>query len=219
MGLDSLVDIAYGCCVGSTLSFTKYVEYKVKNRPLTALWHQASIAVAYNQILDSWCNTSDAPDILVLLHDDLEIVDSDVEQKLVEAFEDDGVEMVGVVGSERAPDTLNWWDYGLVGQQHAGAANVHGERTEGSVRAVDGSFIALSYSAITEYRFDTRYSGFHGYDVDIARQVHAGGGKIAVAPIRTQHHTSIGFKSPAIEASWQQANLKYVQKWSQSEDS
>ena len=112
--------VAYGCCVGSFEKLQHYVLPRIGDRPLFAAYNQASIAEAYNAILGSCRNGHGWTwyDALVLLHDDLEIVDTVeyFEERVREAVAQPDVALVGVAGGYGV-GSLAWWNANTVGHQ------------------------------------------------------------------------------------------------------
>lgn len=200
----SAVVIVYGCCVGSWDGFAANIIPRVGNAEMIALSGQDSIASAYNKILRSLRGRT--LDALVLLHDDLEITDPDHELKILSAADRHAVS--GVVGSRGDTATLAWWDLGPIGHQITDSAEV-GSRQFGLANTVDGSIMILSGWAVQNLRFDERYPGFHGYDVDLCRQMT----DVGVIDLATHHHTTLGWKSDDIRSSWEFADQIYRGKW------
>lgn len=196
--------IVYGCCVGSWGKFTANVIPRVGDAEVIALSGQSSIAATYNKILVSLRKRP--VDALVLLHDDLEITDPDAVAKIHAAAET--YALSGVIGSRGDASSLAWWDSGCVGYQMTDSGPVGSQQFD-SAGTVDGSIMILSGRAVQHLWFDERYPGFHGYDVDLCRQM-AGVGAIDLA---THHHTTLGWKSDEIRSSWEHADQIYRDKW------
>lgn len=201
--------VGYGCCVGSWEKLARNVTPRVGDRPLLALSGQTSICVAYNTILDAYRPSQ--LDALILLHDDLEITDPQAEAKFLEALADPSVAMVGVCGGVGDRE-LSWWNSPTIGHQLTDSGPLDfGPRT-GEVAFIEGSIMVFSPWAIQHLRFDTAYPGFLGYD-DICLTARARGKRVMVADVDTHHHSTLGFKSPAIAASWAQAAQIFEKKW------
>jgi len=202
------VRFAYGCCVGSWEKFQRNVVPHVgPNRPLLALAGSDSIVFTYNLILDAFAGDVDA---LVLLHDDLEITDPDAELKFADALAEDDVELVGVAGG--GGKSLYWWEHDPVGHQPTDVMNIDFGRRTGDVELIEGSIMVLSRWAIENVRFDSRFTGFHGYD-EIAMQVRAQGKRVVVEDVDTHHHNPMGYRSPESAAECRRANQLYREKW------
>jgi glycosyltransferase involved in cell wall biosynthesis len=208
-------DVVYGCCVGSWTKFEKYVQPQLyasrsnDNRRCITRFGASAIAPAYNTILNELCGTRDLPDMLILLHDDLEITDENAEEKFLNALEAD-VALVGVCGG--GGESLYWWEHSPVGHQLTDVMNIDfGQRT-GDVELIEGSIMVFSRWAIANLRFDTRFTDFHGYD-EIAAQARALGKRVVVADVDTHHHNPMGYKSPESAAACRLANELYREKW------
>jgi glycosyl transferase family 2 len=204
--------IAYGVCVGSWERFYAYVAPYTHSREVVALYGQKSIAVAYNRILATYAHPLQSlPRALILQHDDLEITDPYAEDKVLEAFQDPDVALVGVAGGG-ADLGLAWWNVNPVGHQRTDSMNIDfGPRT-GYVDSLEGSFLAFSPWAIQWMKFDTGYPGFHGYD-EISMQVKRKGKRCLVIDLDTHHHTKVGFDSVASEEEWLRADKRFREKW------
>lgn len=213
MGFSSVVasTIVYGCCVGSWSKFCDYVEPKVHDREIIALAGQTSIASAYNKILSA-CRGRDV-DMLVLVHDDLEITDLHAEEKLLAALADETVGLVGVAGGAKI-SSLAWWAFETYGSQR-----IDDQMTldlgplHGDVDHVEGSFMAVGPWFIENAQFDeTCPAAWHGYD-EIGSQVRAAGKRVIVTDVSTFHHTQIGFSSSESANAWYDANAWFKEKW------
>jgi glycosyl transferase family 2 len=204
--------IAYGVCVGSWERFYAYVAPYTHSREVVALYGQKSIAVAYNRILATYAHPLQSlPRALILQHDDLEITDPYAEDKVLEAFQDPDVALVGVAGGG-AESGLAWWNVNPIGHQRTDSMNIDfGPRT-GYVDSLEGSFLAFSPWAIQWMKFDTGYPGFHGYD-EISMQVKRKGKRCLVIDLDTHHHTKVGFDSVASEEEWLRADKRFREKW------
>lgn len=250
--------IGYGCCVGSWDDFIRYVVPKVNHtlaydcnpaaavpfttahlgdvqgtsvaepeQSLVALYNQTSIATAYNAILDMFAPRR--PNMVVLLHDDLEFIDPDAEAKFLAAINEPNVALAGVCGGGDRHGTM-WWEDNPIGHQRIevmnidfaattpGAANGPAHRTRertrvGDVDVLEGSLLVFSSWAVENLRFDTEMPGFHGYD-EICMQARRGHGKrCVVVDVDTFHHTTGGYKTVHSLKDWQTANAISRRKW------
>ncbi len=201
--------IGYGVCVGSWDKLQRWVVPHTAGRALVALAGQTSITVAYNTILDAY---QDADlDALILQHDDLELVDPAAEAKFLTAVGEPGVLLAGVAGGD-GQNGLAWWNTNPVGHQVTDAMSIDFGARTGDVTLLEGSVLVFSPQAIKTLRFDTRFTGFHGYD-EIGMQAHAAVGRVVVVDIDTHHHNSMGFKSEASHEEWLLADRLYRGKW------
>ena len=199
--------IGYGCCVGDWYRFAKNVSQRTIGRPVLGLSAQPSMAIAYNTILDAY--RGKGLDALILLHDDVEIVDPDVEAKFLKALDED-VALVGVAGGG---PSLRWWDHSPIGHQITDSGLIDfGQRT-GDVEMLEGSVMVFSPWAVQNLRIDERYTDFRsGWD-DVCLAARAAGKRVVVADVDTHHHTTVGFKSPEIEARFVESERVFAEKW------
>lgn len=201
--------VAYGVCVGSWDKLLRNVMPHVLGRPLLALSEQTQLTVAYNTILDIFAGRD--LDAVILLHDDLEITDPDAEVKFLKSLTDPDVALVGVCGG-KGDRSLSWWESETVGHQMTDSGLLDfGPRT-GDVAFVEGSVMVFSPWAVQNLRFDARYPGFLGYD-DVCLTARLMGKRVTVADVDTWHHSTVGFKSPAIKVAWDVAEEIFQAKW------
>lgn len=202
------MNVAFGCCVGDWGKLAANVVPRVGGRPLLALSGQTCIGAAYNTMLDAF--DASGMDVVVLLHDDLEITDPNCETKFLAALADPEVILAGVAGGS-GRHGLAWWNHDPVGHQQTDAMAIDFGPRAGDVDLLEGSLLVFGPRAVADLRFDLRYGGFHGYD-DIgmqARQL----GRVVVVDVDTHHHTPMGFKSAASQQEWWQADRLYREKW------
>jgi hypothetical protein len=217
-GVAHVVNVAYGCCVGSWDKFTRYVAPRAarhERRVIATSGHDGIVA-PYNMMLDTvmhWgVSQLSLPqlDALVLVHDDLEILDPRAEEKFLEALAEPGVELVGVAGG--GGRSLYWWEHAPVGHQLTDVMNIDFGQHVGDVELVEGSVMVLSPWLIQNLRFDIRFTGWHGYD-EIGMQVRAAGRRVVVVDVDTHHHNPMGYRSEASAAECRLANKLYQDKW------
>lgn len=206
------MSVVYGCCVGDWQKLYAYVIPRIPGRTLYAISGQTSIAVAYNIILDAVRLDPDV-DMLILLHDDLEILDPDAEAKFLTAIHS-GVALAGVAGASDVK-SLAWWEYTTVGHQLTDVGMIDFGLRTGYVDMIEGSIMALSPWTIEHLRFDETYTIWHGYDGDLALQLRQHGMNTVVVDVDTHHHTVTGFKSESSRQQWHQATARFEQKWGQ----
>lgn len=200
--------VAYGCCVGSWDRFSRYVVPPAGDAQMIGLSGQTSIADAYNAILDAYRN--DGLDMVILQHDDLEILDPDHVAKFAAAIAA-GADLVGVAGGS-ARSGLGWWTCEPVGHQRTDAMNIDFGARAGPVDLLEGSILVFSHRAIRGLRFWSR-PGFHGYD-EIAMQAARKRMGVMVVDVDTHHHTALGFDNEASHEDWLAADRWFRQKWS-----
>jgi hypothetical protein len=170
--------------------------------------NQTSISVAYNAILDGF-RVYDL-DAVILLHDDLEMIDLETEQKVLQMFT--AAPLVAIVGVAGGGSSLSWWNIDPIGHQLTDSGMLEfGDRRTGIVDMVEGSFMAFSPRAIQELRFDERYE-FLGYD-DVCLAAWQAGMHVAVADIDTHHHSTVGYKSESVRQMWERSEKIFNEKW------
>jgi len=211
VGLATVV-VAYGCCVGSWDKLLRNVVPRVGDRTLITLAGQTSIAVAYNSILEAVRDRR--PDMLVLLHDDLELTDPAAEEKLLAAVSEPDVALAGVAGGDLR--SLYWWNGNRLGYQLTDSGPLDLGPRHGDTLIIEGSVMALSPWAITHLRFDTRYPGFLGYD-DICVEARVRGKRVVVTDVDTHHHSVVGWKSDAIRDNFALCEQLFQEKWRRCE--
>lgn len=203
------VKIGYGCCVGTWDKFYRYVMPRIpEDQPVLTASNQTSISVAYNAILDGF-RVYDL-DAVILIHDDLEMIDPETEQKVLDAFAlDPEIAIVGVAGGG---PSMSWWNVDPIGHQLTNTRMLEfGGRRSGGVDIVEGSFMAFSPWAIQELRFDERYE-FLGYD-DVCLEAHRASKRVYVADIDTHHHSTLGYKSESVRQMWERSEKIFNSKW------
>jgi hypothetical protein len=200
--------IGYGTCVGSWEKLRRNVIPRTLDRPLLGLSGQTQLTVAYNSILNAYRGRG--LDAVILLHDDLDIVDPNAEAKFLDALTPD-VAIVGVCGG-KGNQTLAWWESETVGHQMTDSGLLDFGARTGDVAFVEGSVMVFSPWAVEHLRFDERYPGFLGYD-DVCLTAREAGKRVTVVDVDTHHHTTVGFKSPAIAAAWDVAEEIFQAKW------
>lgn len=171
---------------------------------------QKSIAQAYNSILSEAASTPDAEGV-VLLHDDVE-VRCHLPTVLLPALSDTTIGLVGVVGG-RGFEGAKWWQnserHGVIADTFRSKAFTRGVN---DVDAVDGLLLALSPPMVSRVRVGRLwYSGFHGYDVEIAAQVRANGKRVVTADLDVFHHAKEGWGNMT---AYTAAELAYLIRWS-----
>jgi len=169
--------IAFGLCVSSEETYAAHAGPGI---PIAAgpdavvikLYGQSSLFEGYNSILEEAARLPGLQG-LVLLHDDLEIRDAQLLDKLRGLFAGDTIGLAGAVGA-RSVRSINWWE----GERHGrviwdGVAGEEGPRVEDfgaettDVEAVDGLMMALSPWVVRNVRFDSHtFHGFSAADVD-----------------------------------------------------
>lgn len=143
-----------------------------------------SLAEAFNRILDRATG-----DVVVLCHDDIEVLDASIHDALADALA--VADLAGVVGAERVTGPAVLWAghpylHGGIAYPRDGGridATLFSLRrgVAGGMRALDGVFVALGPRA-RALRFDAAtFDGFHFYDLDFTWRAYRQGLRLAVA--------------------------------------
>jgi len=124
---------------------------------------------------------------LVLIHDDVLLRDPDFASKLAILFADPTVGIVGAIGASDVK-SVEWWWYNTHGWVEETEMVIDFGRGTFDVEVVDGLLIAMSSTAMRQLRFDEeRFTGFHGYDIDIGMQAKNAGLRVVVADLDVFH--------------------------------
>lgn len=174
----------------------------------------SSIFRAYNSIIEEALRIDDFAG-LILMHDDVEIRDAKMIEKVRQGLA--GADVLGVIGGTGLQASMDWASatakYGWAIDDRQ--SYDYGPPPPDGVDAVDGIFLALSRRACTRLRFDeTRFSGFHGYDADICAQAKASGMRIDIVDVLLHHHKDAQFTDMS---AWNLANAVWMLKWRRSQ--
>jgi len=183
------------------------------------------IAESYNALLDRAAGR-DGLEALVLVHQDAEIVDTDVCDKLRTALADPGVGVVGCVGAIGVR-SIAWWEASVTLASFVNRFEDHGGgdlesfswswddapayAQTGTVETLDGFVLAFSPWAVRNVRFDVSLGSFHGYDLDYCLQVREAGRKVVTADFRAIHHRRLEMIPDPDE--WVAAHIAVAEKW------
>jgi GT2 family glycosyltransferase len=183
--------------------------------------NQDGLPRVYNRSLDLDAGS----DVLVFVHDDVWLDDSEWIAKLRLAFE--RFDIIGVAGNRRrSPRQPAWlfrtqegerfiWD-----NEYLSGSVSHGTGARGPVshygpapvacELLDGVFMAVrsSLAQRSRLRFDERFD-FHFYDMDFCRQARAAGLSLGTWPIALTHQSAGAFGSPG----WTAGLERYRAKW------
>lgn len=155
-----------------------------------------SIQRPYNEMMDELARRADL-EALVLLHQDLELIDPSLPERVRRVFGDPTVGLLGALGARI--NRLHRWlapegrvfGYALGPDQE----NVEDPRISvgpHEVDAVDGALIVVAPWVVRALRFSEALAEhFHGYDVDISMRVRAHGGKVICEDIPCRHRMEI----------------------------
>jgi hypothetical protein len=184
-----------------------------------------SIFRSYNLLIDQAAAREDL-EALVLLHQDTEIVDPDLCQKVRQALSDPDVGVVGCVGAIGVR-SIAWWEGSVTLASFVNRYQEHGGGDlpafswawedappyahMGEVDTLDGFLLALSPWAVRNVRFDESLSDFHGYDLDYCLQVREAGRKVLTADFRAIHHRPLEM-IPDLDL-WMEAHIRVAEKW------
>lgn len=221
--------IAWGIAVGSEEKLERFARPGLRrvcapDDPVYELRDNDSIFVAYNEMLDR-AKATPGVEALVLLHEDTEIFDRKLPDKLRYAFEDPMVAVAGPVGGIGVTD-IAWWkcERGIGSITWEVLDPVRAFKTPlittggpigpggaGEADALDGLLLAFSPWAIDNLRFDEDLGpGFHSYDVDVCFQARAHGRKVVVITTEVSHHNDNVF---TYREEWKQAHARFRRKW------
>lgn len=192
----------YGTVTNSRDRVDRYLKPRIPlddGRQLIELWGQKSITSGYNRLLEIAHEA--AAEMLVLLHDDLELIDPHAEMKLLAAIQQPDVAIAGIAGG-RGVFSLAWWEAPIrLGRQLTDSGMLDFGPRFGDVDSLEGSLLAFSPWAIASLRYDERMTGFRCCDEICITAVRAGK-RVVVTDVDTHHHTSLGFTSEAVQREW-----------------
>jgi hypothetical protein len=222
--------IAFGCSITRPEVYRRVAEPGIRraSEPDSEVYPLESIGSlfrGYNHLLDRAGQHEDL-EALVLVHQDTEIVDSDLCEKVRKALADPEVGLVGCVGAIGVR-SIAWWE-GSVAlasfihryDEHGGGdlpafswawADAPPYARIGEVETLDGFLLALSPWVVRNIRFDESLGRLHGYDFDFCLQVREAGRKVMTADFRAIHNHSLELVSHPEE--WADAHMKVAEKW------
>jgi Glycosyltransferase like family len=185
----------------------------------------ASIFRNYNLLLEEALKLDDL-ELLVLIHQDAEIVDPNFCAKVREGLRDPEVGVLGCAGAVGVRN-IAWWDGSvtLASFSHRyleyGGGDILGstfhledappEAHPGEVDTIDGFMMALPPWTIENIRFDESLGQFHGYDFDLCQQIRTAGKKVMAEHIQVIHHHSLDLISDI--DGWIAAHMRVAEKW------
>jgi hypothetical protein len=214
--------IVFGTAVTNQETYHRYAEPGIKRAAepdsvVVAQQSAGSLFHNYNLLLDRAATEKDL-EALVLLHQDVELPDSEFAAKVREALTDPAVAIVGSAGAVgvRGPA---WWQGNETWasvthryEEYGGGEFVRQDETNPiEVDMVDGFVMVLSPWAVRELRFDESVGQLHGYDFDICMQARAAGKKVMTAPLRAIHHRPLELISDPED--WKQTYVRLAEKW------
>lgn len=222
--------IAFGCPITDEDAYRRFAEPGIRraSEPDSKIFANHSVGSIfrnYNLILDQAQKEEDL-EALVLVHQDAEIVNSDLPQIVRRALEDPEVAIVGCVGGVDIR-SIAWWEGSVTwssfthSYEELGGGQIDGVTWDpekippfartGEVDSLDGYVLVLSPWAVRELRFDESLGMLHGYDFDICLQARAAGRKVITEDFRVVHHHSLDLISEV--ETWIEAHMKVAEKW------
>ncbi|HAS10929.1 MAG TPA: hypothetical protein DCS55_10510 [Acidimicrobiaceae bacterium] len=178
--------------------------------PVIVRLGETSIFEAYNSIVDEAIGLDDLTG-LVLIHDDVELRDDRLVEKVHDGFRT--ADVLGVIGGVGLDRSMDWAE----ARQTFGWAvddrrsRDFGPPPPGGVDSVDGIFLGLSPRACRELRFDAgHFDGFHGYDADICAQAKSRGLQVGLVHIDMHHHNG-GRETDLV--AYGRAEERWLAKW------
>ena len=168
------------------------------------------------------CLTEAKYDIVVFMHDDVEIMTKNFAKKVVKHFErNPEYGIIGAAGGKNIPASGKWWEtprkmYGRVYHTHEGKTWLSGYSPDQNNRLVetamvDGLFFAVN-KPILKANFDESVKGFHFYEITFCMQNYLEGLKIGVFTDIKLNHMSIG----ATNQEWEDNRVTFSEKFADS---
>jgi hypothetical protein len=222
--------IAFGTSITKPEVFRRCAEPGIRRAAelgseVVAMDAVGTIFRSYNALLERAAALADL-EALVLVHQDAEIVDADLCDKVRQALADPQVAAVGCVGAIGVR-SIAWWEASVTLASFINRYEEHGGGDlhsfswawddappyahTGEVETLDGFLLALSPWAVRNLRFDESLGEFHGYDLDFCLQVREAGYKVVTADFRAIHHRPLEML-PDPE-SWVAAHVAVAEKW------
>lgn len=139
--------------------------------------------------------------IMIFCHNDIQIKTNKWGKILLNKFNYNDYQIIGVAGSKYLSDSGIWWDdkskmFGIV--EHTNGINSWVSKYSNEIRGgiepvvlVDGLFIAVDCNDI-EHRWDENYKGFHFYDLSFCIPNYLDGCNIGVITDIRIIHKSVG---------------------------
>ena len=222
--------IAFGTSITKPEVFRRCAEpasaaRRIPGSEVIAIDAVGTIFRSYNALLER-AAAFDGLEALVLVHQDTEIVDADLCDKVREALSDPDVAVVGCVGAIGVR-SIAWWEASVTLASFINRYEEHGGGDlhsfswawddappyahTGEVETLDGFLLALSPWAVRNLRFDESLGEFHGYDLDFCLQAREAGRKVVTADFRAIHHRPLEMV-PDPER-WVEAHVAVAEKW------
>jgi GT2 family glycosyltransferase len=189
----------------------------LKNEDIDFVFYENNNQYSLTEVYDKALKEA-KHDIIVFLHDDIQIKNQKWGVKLLNHFNTSDYGIIGVAGTTEIGASGTWWDkfnlmVGIV--EHKQDNKTHtskycknfGDKIIQTVM-VDGLFFAVDRKKIV-YNFDKTIPGFHFYDVDFTFGNHINGVKVGVIFDIRILHNSVG----KVNEQWNVNRLNFVNKW------
>lgn len=158
--------------------------------------------------------------ILCFMHDDLFFHTADWGVKVYEHFKNQKIGALGIAGTPLATKMPgSWWANGLVNQQliiqeekNLVASTRFSDGNRENVKPVvvlDGIWLCIRKELFKEIKFDTSFSGYHFYDIDICLQIAKLGHQLVCVFDIEMTHDSKG----NVNEQWIKNALQLHKKW------
>jgi hypothetical protein len=221
--------IAFGCSITDAHTYERHAVPGIRlaaerDSKVLVFRDAGSIFRAYNLLCEQ-ASRLDGLEALILVHQDAELVDPALCEKVRGAFRDPQVALAGCGGAVGVR-SIAWWEGSTTWASYThrfeemGGGEIPGlswhekhpdyART-GEVDSLDGVLIAMSPWAVRELRFDESIGRLHGYDLDICLQARAAGKKVITIDTRLIHHHSLDLMEDP--EGWIAAHMKIAEKW------
>lgn len=187
--------IAFGCAVSAPETFEQVALPSIRrvaeaDSVLLTRRGYASIQQPYNEMMEEAAARPDL-EALVLLHQDMELLDDTLLDRVRPLLEEPRVGLIGVMGGRDVPLHCWWETDDLYGRARTPLIDVHHSVGSHEVEVVDGALLVLAPWVARTIRFsDALAEDFHGYDVDFSLLVRAAGGRVVCNDIPYFHHMS-----------------------------
>lgn len=184
----------------NTAGIPIHVEYIVN-------MNEFSLSEAYNMGWKTLDKLGIGKDIIIFLHNDILIRTKDWGKKIVNIFNNNNFDIIGLAGSTKLPKHGCWWltedekemnikkMYGRVYHNNGIRVfeSIYSKEIKNikEVVVVDGVFICVNGETIIN-RFDERFKGFHYYDLGMVFSNYLDGCNIGVIDKISIIHNSIG---------------------------
>jgi hypothetical protein len=222
--------IAFGTSITRPEVFARAAEPGIRRaaEPDSAVLAMPAVGTifrSYNALLDQAAALPDL-EALVLVHQDTELVDADLCDKVRAALADPAVGIVGCVGAVGVR-SIAWWEASVTLASFINRYEEHGGGDlhsfswawddappyahTGEVETLDGFLLVLAPWTVRNLRFDESLGEFHGYDLDYCLQVREAGRKVVTADFRAIHHRPLEM-IPDPER-WVAAHVAVAEKW------